>query len=107
MGVQAGVGFSGVVTMTKLMMQIHNDQGEIVYREPWPAEIDAATSDKLKRYAQVGAAAEALMFANGGFSAWHSRINDGVQIFHIEDIIGEGADLAEALKDATKEGWLG
>lgn len=77
------------------------------YGEASQEEIDAAASDKLKRFAQVGEAAEALMFANGGFAAWHRRDDGMVGVTDVNDeVIGTGDDLSEALKDATKEGWL-
>lgn len=73
-----------------------------------PAHIDEAASDKLKRYAQVGEAAEALMFANGEFTARYYDADKGrVRVYQYKKIIGEGTDLHEALQDATKEGWLG
>lgn len=77
------------------------------YGEAKQEEIDAAASDKLKRYSQVGEAAEALMFANGEFTARYYDADKGrVRVYQYKKIIGEGADLSEALKDATKEGWL-
>jgi hypothetical protein len=72
------------------------------------AEIDAATSDKFQRWARIGQAAEALMFANGGFEAWHRRQDGMVGVMSVnKKVIGTGNDLDEALADATKEGWLG
>jgi hypothetical protein len=82
--------------MTKLVVEIFDDGALSGTRPATQSEIDAAAS--------IGQAAEALMFLNGGFEAWHRRQDGMVGVMSVnKEVIGTGNDLDEALQNATKD----
>jgi hypothetical protein len=90
--------------MTKLVVEIFDDGALSGTRPATQSEIDAAASDKFQRWARIGQAAEALMFLNGGFEAWHRRQDGMVGVMSVnKEVIGTGNDLDEALQNATKD----